>query len=118
LVHRRRLMHPADDGLEVIDVEGPRIEVPVPADDIERMMVEDDLVCRLLLEKKNREISRLVDRLAESWAANVALGVGSAFDELAEFVAIALGPPDVSSAFEYQKLGLVISIEVEPIPVQ
>src|SRR5437588_12531005 len=38
LMHGRWLVHAAHDGLEVVDVERPRIEVPVPADDVERMM--------------------------------------------------------------------------------
>jgi hypothetical protein len=35
LVHRRRLVHPPRDRLEVGDVERERIQAPVPADDVE-----------------------------------------------------------------------------------
>src|SRR5258705_581834 len=60
LVYRRRLVNASDDRLEVVDVECPRIEVAVPADDIQRMVIEDELVCRLLLVKKNGEANQLV----------------------------------------------------------
>ena len=40
LMHRRRLVHPAGDRLEVADVERERPQVSVPADDVERMMVD------------------------------------------------------------------------------
>jgi alkylation response protein AidB-like acyl-CoA dehydrogenase len=38
LVHRRRLVHPAGDRLEVRDVEGVRVEAAVPADDVEGVL--------------------------------------------------------------------------------
>ena len=40
LVHRRRLVHAPDDRLEVVDVERPGIELAVPPDDVERMVIE------------------------------------------------------------------------------
>ena len=60
LVNRRRLMNASDDRLEVVDVERPRIEISVPADDVERMMVEHELVDSVVLLHENREISHLV----------------------------------------------------------
>jgi hypothetical protein len=41
LVHRRRLVHPAGDRLEVGDVERVRVEAAVPADDVERVLGYD-----------------------------------------------------------------------------
>ena len=41
LVHRRRLVHPAGDRLEVGDVEHVRVEAAVPADDVERVLRDD-----------------------------------------------------------------------------
>ena len=38
LVHRRRLVHPAGDRLEVGDVERVRVQAAVPADDVERVL--------------------------------------------------------------------------------
>src|SRR5689334_10496918 len=42
LMHRWRLMHSTNDRLEVVDVERPRIEVAVPADDVEWVVVENE----------------------------------------------------------------------------
>src|SRR5688572_32873321 len=44
LVDRRRLVHAPYDRLEVVNVERPRIEVAVPTHDVERVVVEHDLV--------------------------------------------------------------------------
>src|SRR3712207_7310039 len=41
LCRSRRLVDPAGDRLEVGDVEGPRVEVAVPADDVERVVRVD-----------------------------------------------------------------------------
>ena len=41
LMDRGRLMHTACDRLEVLDVEGVGPQMTVPADDVERMMVEE-----------------------------------------------------------------------------
>src|SRR5690606_14060933 len=40
LVYRRWLVHASDDGLEVVDVERPRVEVSVPAHDVEWMVIQ------------------------------------------------------------------------------
>ena len=42
LVHGRRLVHAAGDGLEVADVEGVRVQAAVPADDVERVAGIDE----------------------------------------------------------------------------
>ena len=68
-------MNASDDRLEVVDVEGPGIEVAVPADHIERMMVEHDLVDSVILLHQDREIPRLVVRAQRGRAADVALAV-------------------------------------------
>src|SRR3990172_5109993 len=41
LMYRRRLVHPPSYRLEVVDVENPRIQVTVPANNIQRVKVED-----------------------------------------------------------------------------
>ena len=63
LVHRRRLVNPSDDRLEIVDAEGPRIEVPVPSDHVERMMVEHQLVERVVLFDEDRKVAFLVARV-------------------------------------------------------
>src|SRR5687767_11088563 len=49
LVYRRRLMDAADDRLEVHDVECPWIEISIPADHIERMVVQHQLIDSVVL---------------------------------------------------------------------
>src|SRR6266542_4019043 len=100
-------MHTADDRLEVVDAERPRKEVAVPSGNVERMVIEHDLVDAVVLLHVERKISHLIVRLDENRAADVALGVRRAFDQLAELVPIALRPADVSAALEDEQLRLV-----------
>ena len=116
LVHWRRLVDAPDDRLEVVDVEGPRIEVSVPAHHVEGVVVEDDLVEAVVLLHQNRKVSPLVVDSEQARPADVALAVGRALDELAELVAVPLGPADVPAALEDQQLGRLCR-EVESPPV-
>src|SRR5438132_4491988 len=102
----RRLVDAPDDRLEVADVERPRIEVPVPSDDVERVVVENELIDAVVLLHEQTEVAHLVVRVELERAANVALGVRRPFLELAELVAVALGPPHVPAALEHEKLRL------------
>src|ERR1700704_4794134 len=111
-------MYAPNDRLEIVDVECPRIKISVPAHDIERMMVEHDLVDPVVLFHQNREISHLVDRLNECRAPDVALRIWSTLDQLPEFIAIPLGPPHVSPALENHELRLLLCLEVEFVAVQ
>ncbi len=107
LVHRRRLMHPSDDRLEVVDVERPRVEVPVPSDHIERMVIEDDLVEAVVLLHQDREVALLVVSAELRRPTDVPLAVRSTLDQLAELVPIPLGPAHVAAAFHHQQLRLL-----------
>src|SRR6266576_4534934 len=60
LMNRRRLVNAPDDRLEIADVERPWIEISVPANDVQRMVIENDLVDAVVLLHQNREISHLV----------------------------------------------------------
>src|SRR5688500_16834626 len=82
LMYRRRLVHSSHDGLEVVDVEGPGIEVPVPAYNVERMMVQDDLVEPIVLLDQNPEVPPFVVGPKLGGAADVALAVGRPLDQL------------------------------------
>src|SRR4051812_48201668 len=103
-MHRRRLMHPTDDRLEVGDVERPRIEISIPADDVEWMMVQHELVDAVVLLHQKREVAALVVRVEHQGASNVALRVRRALLQLAELVAITLRPTDVTSTLHYEQL--------------
>src|SRR5687767_332711 len=109
-------MHPSDDGLEVVDVERPRVEVAVPPDDIERMVVEHDLVQSIVLLHDERVLAFLVDRPEVRGAADVALRVWRALLELTELIAITLRPADVAAAFEHEEL--VVDLLVHPETVE
>src|SRR5215207_4392003 len=104
LVHWRWLVHATDDGLEVVDVECPRIELTIPADDVERVMVERHLVDAVVLLHEDAELTHLVVGPELAGHANVALRVGRAFDELTELVAVALRRPNVPAALHQQQL--------------
>src|SRR5687767_2372306 len=108
-------MHAADDGLEVVDVERPWIEVSIPSHDIDRMVVERDLVQAVVLLHDERVVAFLVDGLDVRRTANVALGVRRAFLELPELVAIALGPADVSATLEDEKLVIGLLVHHEAV---
>src|SRR4051795_1664425 len=113
LVYRRRLVHPAHDGLEIHDVEGPGIEIAVPSHHVEGMVIEDDLIESVVLLDQDREVALLVVGPEPGRAADVPLAVGRPFDELTELVAVALGPAHVSPALHHQELG-GLALEIEP----
>src|SRR2546423_15123037 len=117
-MHWRWLVDASDDGLEVVDVESPRIEVAVPSHDVQRMVVEHDLVDAVVLLHENRKISHLVYGLDVCRPADVALRIRGAFDQLSEFVAIPLRPPHVPPALEDQQLRLLLGVQIEAIAVQ
>src|SRR5207247_427414 len=109
------LVHSAHDRLEVVDVERPRIEMPVPSDDVERMVIQRDLVEPIVLLHDEREFALLVVRGEIRRTPDVTLAVRRAFLELAELVAIPLGPANVSAALEAQQLVLDTLVHAEPV---
>ena len=64
-------MNATDDRLEVVDVEDPGIEISVPSNDIERMVIEHQLVDRIVLFHENTKVALLVVRLELDWAPMV-----------------------------------------------
>src|SRR3954463_13778198 len=104
-MHRRRRGAPPDDRLEVADVERPRVEVAVPADDVEWMMVENELVDAVVLLDEELEVAHLVVRVEDERTPDVSLRIRCAFLQLAELVAIPLRPPHVSAAFHDEQFG-------------
>src|SRR5262245_49908572 len=107
---RRRLVNASDDRLEIVDAEDPRIEVAVPADDVERVVIEDQLVQRVVLFDEDAEVAFLVVRVELNRPTNVALAIRRTLEQLAEFVAIALRPPNVAARFEDHQLGLFSTV--------
>src|SRR3982751_2634294 len=103
----RRLVHASDNWLEVVNVERPRVEVAVPADDVERMVVEDELVQAVVLLHEELEVTHLVVRLQLDGPTDVTLGVRRALLQLTELVSIALRPADVPAALHDQELWMI-----------
>src|SRR3954468_2191696 len=116
-MHRWWLVHASNDRLEVVDVERPRIEVTIPANDVERMMIENELVEPIVLLHEETEVAHLVVRLELDWPANVALRVRRALLQLTELIAVPLRPPDVSAALHDEELWM-IPFHVELVAMQ
>src|SRR5688572_18995261 len=110
-------MNPAHDRLEVVDVERPRVEVSIPADHVQWMVVEHDLVDTVVLLYQDGKITHLVDCLDMGWTADVALRVRRALYQLPEFIPITLRPAYMSAALEDEHLRRSAA-EIEPIAVQ
>src|SRR4029079_12184631 len=89
-MNRRRLVNTPNDRLEIHDVERPRIEISIPANDIERMVIQHELVDSVVLLYIQGKVTLLVVRLKRQWPANVTLRVRRALYKLAEFVSISL----------------------------
>src|SRR5215213_2052650 len=104
-------MHSTDNGLEIANVECPRIEVSVPSHDVERMVVEHKLVDALVLLHIKRKIAHLVTGLEQNGPPYVTLRIRRAFDKLAEIILVPRRIPDVAPTLEYHQLRLV-SLEI------
>ncbi len=118
LVDRRRLMHAADDRLEVVDVERPGIELTVPPHHVERVMVEDDLVEPVVLLDHDREGALLIVGAELTRDADVALAVRRPLDQLTHRIEIALRRPDVAATLHHQELRrLGEAIAVQDVPM-
>src|SRR6478672_7490655 len=110
LMDRRGLMDPTNDRLEVVDAEDPRIEVAIPTNDVEWVMIEDQLVQRTVLLHENPEVALLVVRPELDGTSNVPLTVRRSLEQLTEFVAVAFGPADVSARLEDEQLRLLSTV--------
>lgn len=70
-------MHPPNDWLEIVNVERPRIEHPIPANDVERVVIEDELLQSVELLDDDGKVAEFVEGLELAWHANVALEYGA-----------------------------------------
>src|ERR1700737_5467613 len=75
LMNWRRLVHRPGDWLEILRVERERINVAVPADDIERMMRHRHAGPARTVFHQDLNIFFLVDRIELTWRMKVALGI-------------------------------------------
>src|SRR5690242_3173493 len=110
-------MHAANNGLEVVNIECPGIEVAIPTDDIERVVIKNKLVETVVLFNEQAKVAHLVVGLELAGTAHVTFGIGSALLELPELIPIPLRPADVSSTFHDEELWM-IPLHVELVAMQ
>src|SRR6266702_2325203 len=90
------------DRLEVVDRERPRIHVTVPADDVERVVVEDVGLVPVTHAHLDGELAPLAVRVQLRRRMDVAVVVRRMLHELARAVAVALRDRDQPGRFEYE----------------
>ncbi len=111
LMSRRRLMEPARLRLEVGDVERPGIDEAIPADDVERVIVEDIGLVASPHPDRHPILTRLIMSLQLHRAMHITVVVGSMLEKVAVFVPISPGRLDLSGADEYQQPMLTFADE-------
>src|SRR6059058_786976 len=102
LVRGRRLVDAAGDRLEVVDRESPRIEVAVPADDVERVVVDDIRLVAAAHAYLDGELAGLAHGVQLSRRMDVAVVVRRAFHDLAVVVAVAPRDLDQPGRLEHE----------------
>src|SRR6476469_6098290 len=96
-MHRRRLMHPAGNRLEVSNVERKWPEMTIPSDDVQRVVrvdVAGDLSPGL---HAHFELAGFIVRDERIGRTNIALRIGSAFEKLSVVVDVAPRRLDVAA---------------------
>src|SRR5665213_968785 len=116
-MHRRRLVNATDDRLEIANVERPRVEVAVPSDDVEWMVVEYQLVDSIVLLYEKTKVAHLVVRVERHRTPDVALRVRRTFLQLPKLVPISLWRANVSVTLHHEQLRLPLRV-VEPVTMQ
>ena len=94
LVHGRRLVDAAGNGLKVPRIKGVGVVVAVPSDHVKGVRGIDHVVDEALLFYLDGEFTQSVGGRQVGRAAQVALAEGRMLEELAKLVAVALGRQD------------------------
>src|SRR5438477_10541707 len=102
LMDWRRLVHGPGDRLEILRVERERINVTVPAHDIERMMRHRHAGPAWTVFHQNLSVLFLVDGIELGRRVKIALGIRRAHFNLAFAVHITLRDSDRAGGFEDQ----------------
>src|SRR5207249_2714754 len=90
LMDWRRLMNRAGDRFEILGVERERINVPIPADDIEGMMRHRHTSPARAVLDQNFRVLFLVDCVQFARSMKIALGIRRAHFDLALLIQITL----------------------------
>jgi hypothetical protein len=80
---------PTGDRLEVVNRERPRIDVAVPADDVERVVVDDVRLVAAAHADANVELAALAMRVQLGRRMDVAVVVRRVLEQLAVVVSVA-----------------------------
>ena len=91
LVHRRGLVDPPGDRLEVVDAEDPGIQITIPANHVERVVVQDVPGEAVAHFHPHLEFAPLGVRLQLLRRANVALAVRGVLEKLPVLIPVAGG---------------------------
>src|ERR1700737_3043902 len=83
LMNWRGLVHRPGDWLEILGIERERINVAIPADDIERMMRHRHAGPARSVFHQDLNVFFPVDRIELTWRVKVALRIGGAHFDLA-----------------------------------
>jgi hypothetical protein len=114
LVDGRRLVQAAGLRLEVVDVEAVRIDVAVPPDDVERVVIQDEALQPAPRAHDQLVRSGLAVGLQRRRRVEVALGERRVLQQLAVAVAIAARRLDLAGRVERQP-GLRTAVHPHPV---
>ena len=100
LVRGRRLVDSPRDRLEVVDRERPRVEVAVPADDVERVIVDDVGLVPVADAHLDRVLAAIAVGVQRRGRMDVAVVVRRALEDLAVLVPVPLRDLDQARGLE------------------
>ena len=101
-MRRRRHVDPPGDRLEVVDVERPRVEVAVPADDVERVVVDLVVLVAVADADLEAELAALAVRLELGRRVDVPVVERRVLHQLPVLVPVPLGDLDQPGRLEEQ----------------
>ncbi len=102
LVHGRRLMHSACDGLKVEGRENIGVAIAVPAHHVKRMAAVGNVVQDPLLFNFYHEFSARVDGRHVRGKAEIPLTIGTMLEHLAKLISVPLGRNHGGMALDHQ----------------
>src|SRR4051794_7005126 len=98
-----RQMKSPNPRLKIMDIEDPRIVVAIPADNIERMVIKNELSQTIFFLDYKRKLALLVVRRQRLRTSNVSLGIRRTFQQLPVLVPVALWCANIARTFNHQK---------------
>src|SRR5437763_2818668 len=93
LMDRRRLMDRAGNRFEILGVKSKRIEIPIPAERVERMMRMDHARKPRTVLHQDLDVFLAVDREHFAWRVEIAFRIGRAHSDLSLVIQVTLRYP-------------------------